>query len=569
MRRIELRLTKWAVAAGLAALVLSALLLFEPRVAGLWRNTALLAIGAGAIALPVGTFLALLLVKTDAPLRRPAALVLCAMLLVPLALVSGAWEAGFGLQGWQTLSTSSDAARQPWLAGWRAAIWVHGLAAVPWVALIVSAGLRAVEAELEEDAALCCSPWRVLWHVSLRRAAPAIVVAGLWIAIVVSAEISVTDFFQVRTFAEEVYTQAALGAFDPGGMEGAGNSGPETANGAPAVQSLPSRGPVPLPAAPSPAGLWLGLVLTALLALAALASGRQVLGELADPSPRRPWVWRIGRGRWFASAGMWLVMLFLVGVPLGNLLYKAGVQVSLVEGSRVRSWSRAALMERLGDVPKERKADLRLTLAIGSAAASGAFAVGLPLAWSLRRARRAPLVRLAMLAICLTIPGPLLGVALIRLLNPPLGSPLAFLAPLYDTYFPPWLVQTVRALPLVTLILWAALASVPRSLIDAAALDGAGWWGSLLRIALPLRWPAAIAAWLVGLAIAWGELSASVLVMPPSRATLITVWIFRELHYGVDDRVSAAALVSAAGVACLSALAAFFLSLRRGRLSGE
>jgi iron(III) transport system permease protein len=174
-----------------------------------------------------------------------------------------------------------------------------------------------------------------------------------------------------------------------------------------------------------------------------------------------------------------------------------------------------------------------------------------------------------MLAICLTIPGPLLGVAMIRLLNPPLGSPLAFLAPLYDTYFPPWLVQTVRALPLVTLILWAALASVPHSLIDAAALDGAGWWGSLLRIALPLRWPAAIAAWLVGLAIAWGELSASVLVMPPSRATLITVWIFRELHYGVDDRVSAAALVSAAGVACLSALAAFFLSLRRGRLSGE
>src|SRR6185295_1409150 len=128
--------------------------------------------------------------------------------------VTGAWDAGFGIQGWHTLVTNPHLAHQPWLAGWRAAVWVHGVAAVPWVVLVVGAGLRAVEAELEEDAATVVRPWQVLWHVSIRRAAPAIGVAAVWIATVVLTEISVTDFFQVRTFAEEVYTQAALGTFD-------------------------------------------------------------------------------------------------------------------------------------------------------------------------------------------------------------------------------------------------------------------------------------------------------------------------------------------------------------------
>ena len=146
--------------------------------------------------------------------RGPAAWLLVGMLFVPLYLFTGAWDAGFGIQGWHTLVANPHLAHQPWLAGWRAAVWVHGLAAVPWVVLIVGAGLRAVEAEIEEDAATCATPLQVLWHISIRRAAPALAIAAVWIVTIVMTEISVTDFFQVRTFAEEVYTQSALGTFD-------------------------------------------------------------------------------------------------------------------------------------------------------------------------------------------------------------------------------------------------------------------------------------------------------------------------------------------------------------------
>jgi iron(III) transport system permease protein len=150
------------------------------------------------------------------------------------------------------------------------------------------------------------------------------------------------------------------------------------------------------------------------------------------------------------------------------------------------------------------------------------------------------------------------------LLNRPIDSPLGFLAVLYDSDFAPWLAQTLRALPLVTLVLWPALASVPREMLDTAATDGAGWWRRLVWIALPQRWPALVAAWLVGLAIAVGELAATVLMVPPGPTT-ISVRIFSLIHYGVDDRVASLCLVLVLGLAAVTAIAVGLVR-RRGCL---
>ena len=200
MPKFEFRLIWLISLAAVILLAVATLWHFEPRVGRLWLNTAALAAGACLIALPIGTLAAVALFKTDVPGQKPLVLLFIGMLFVPLYIVAGAWDAGFGIQGWHTLATNPHLAREPWLHGWRAAIWVHGIAAVPWVVLILGAGLRAVEAEIEEDAATCAAPPRVLWHVSLRRAGPAFVVAALWVAIVATAEISVTDFFQENKF---------------------------------------------------------------------------------------------------------------------------------------------------------------------------------------------------------------------------------------------------------------------------------------------------------------------------------------------------------------------------------
>src|SRR3954468_2595550 len=257
----------WLLPIALLVLILATLWHLDPRVGRLWLNSARLASLCCLIALPLGTFLAAAIFKSDVPGRRTAALILVGMLFVPLYLVTGAWDAGFGIQGWHTLSTNPHLAHDPWLAGWRAAVWVHALAAVPWVVLIVGASLRTVEAEIEEDAATCAAPQKVMWHVSIRRAAPAIVLAGIWVAVMTTTEISVTDFFQVRTFAEEVYTQAALGTFDLSGPSRIGTGAVQLA--APTSESqLPAIAAI---------GLWSGLVLSTILALTAIIAASRFL----------------------------------------------------------------------------------------------------------------------------------------------------------------------------------------------------------------------------------------------------------------------------------------------------
>jgi iron(III) transport system permease protein len=103
-------------------------------------------------------------------------------------------------------------------------------------------------------------------------------------------------------------------------------------------------------------------------------------------------------------------------------------------------------------------------------------------------------------------------------------------------------------------------------MLDTATTDGAGWWQRLLWIAVPQRWPALVAAWLVGLAVAVGELAATVLVVPPGPTT-ISVRIFSLIHYGVDDRVASICLVLVLGLAVLMAVVVW--SARRRDATGQ
>ena len=177
----------------------------DTRTWSLVLNTLALCGGSCAVSVPLGTFLAWLLVRSDLPGRRAGRILLALMLLVPLYLQAAAWQAGFGLQGWYTLACGGPV----WLQGWAGAIWVHALVAVPWIVLIVGVGLQVVEPELEEQALLDAAAPAVFWRVTLRAAAPAIGLATLWATILTAGEMTVTDLFAVRTYAEEIYTRLA------------------------------------------------------------------------------------------------------------------------------------------------------------------------------------------------------------------------------------------------------------------------------------------------------------------------------------------------------------------------
>jgi len=60
------------------------------------------------------------------------------------------------------------------------------------------------------------------------------------------------------------------------------------------------------------------------------------------------------------------------------------------------------------------------------------------------------------------------------------------------------IVQTWRILPLATVILLAGLSAIPQDILDAAQVDGAGFWRRLLQIKIPLLLPITSIAVLFG-----------------------------------------------------------------------
>jgi iron(III) transport system permease protein len=426
------------------------------------------------------------------------------------------------MSGWFTELTAAPY-QAGLISGWRGAVWVHGMAAIPWVVLIVGTALRFVEPELEEAALLDCSARQVLLRVTLRRVLPAIGVAAVWIAVGVGTEMTVTDIFQtpgvgLRTYAEEIYTDFALG----------------TEAGQPHAAEI-------------------GVAVTAILAACALMLCLAA-ASWTPPTARPPVVFRLGRWRGLVSLGLLIAAAAIFGVPLVSLITKAGETVRhSAEGVFTRGWSVAECLKIIVMSPSRYRWEIGWSSLIAIVAACMVLAAALPIAWLARRrdalGHVGKFAAVLIAAAALAVPGPLVGIGLIAVFNHP---GLAMLNFLYDrTIVVAAIAQAIRAFPLVMLIVWHALHTVPADQLEAAELDGAGVWTRLVRIVLPLRWPALAFAWLAAFVVAIGELSATILVVPPGVATL-GVRISQLLHFNIQNELAGLCLILMAAAAILA-----------------
>jgi iron(III) transport system permease protein len=466
-------------------------------------NSLWLLAGTLALALPLGIGVALLLTRTDLPGRRLWWTLVLLQLFVPLYVHAAAWDAGFGLDGWFTKflkwAVPGSELFVP-LAKWRGALWVHVVSALPWIVAIVGVSLRMVERELEEAALLCGSPPQVVWRITLPRAAPGVAVAALWVFVLTMSEMTATNVFQVRTFAEEVYSALANWA-TPG-------------------QALRVVWPM------------LGMVVLCVVAAAeaCLWLGPRVRRAAGSP----PLVFRLGRGRWAVSLASTAVLSFLLLVPLASLVYQAGVTVEKHEGQVVRTWSPVTVPVTVSRGIWEGRREFRWSLQIAAVSATAAVAVGMPLAWLARGGRRRGLAILSGTAALWAIPAPLLSLFIIAALNRPHSWTVWF----YDrTEFAPCLALLLRGLPLATLVLWAAFRSLPAETLEAAAVQGAGPLARFFHIALPQRWPALLCSWCVVFVVGVGDLSATILLLRPGVET-IAVKIFRMIHASTNEQTA-------------------------------
>jgi iron(III) transport system permease protein len=478
------------------------------RLLALGRTTLVLVALTLSLALPAGVVLALLLERTDLPGRRLAALLLLATLFVPLPLFTSAWQVVLARlhELWNPPSEWS-----PWLHGLLLAAWIHAAAGLPWVVLLTAYGLRGVERDLEEDAMMMMSPAGVIRRVSLPRSSVMIAAAALWVALQTAGEITVTDLMQVRTIAEEVYTQFVA----------------------------PEVGAAGDPRSRAVAASFGQVILTVgLILLLAQHAERWVPrgGVQLRPAVVVP----LGRWRWPLAMVVGALLLALTAVPLAGLLWRAGLIGAPPE------WSLPSL---LGQMIRTTRADgVRVVQTTAVAVLSGCLCAALALVacWLARESRWFRVLLLVLLAVAWSMPGPVIGLGLKGvigfLLDATHSHLLRFL--LWDgpSYLPLVWVYQIRFLPFAAAFLWPVVRLLPNPMFEAARLDGAGPRQELLGLVAPMVWPAWWRTALAAAILSLGELSAGKMVSTPG-AQSYSELIWAEMHYGVTPNLAAQCLL--------------------------
>jgi sorbitol/mannitol transport system permease protein len=121
------------------------------------------------------------------------------------------------------------------------------------------------------------------------------------------------------------------------------------------------------------------------------------------------------------------------------------------------------------------------------------------------------------------------------------------------------ILYTGMNLPLAVWMLWSFFREIPRELIEAAEIDGAGLRGQLSSVILPLALPGLAATALLCVIFAWNEYFYAVQLNPANGST-IPIWVTTN----ISTRGNFLARLSAASVlACVPVVLAGWLAQKR------
>ncbi len=471
------------------------------------RNSFILVAGTLLLSLPVGTFLAVLLFRTNVPCRSEFCGLLFFSLFVPLPIFASAWQATLGPGSWLPFVIWTPTAGRPWPQGLMPAIWVHGLYAIPWVAILAGNTLRCIEPELEEDALMIMPARKVIWSVSLTLCRSTFILAGLLVAIFTANNISVTDLFLVRTYAEEVYLSFNLGEDHPLAVG--------------VLSALPS--------------VFIGCGIIFLL-------GSQLLSGLSKSmfSGRTPPTFAITKWRWPTFGIVFCFFAIHLAIPVMGLIWRVGL------AGNPLSWSVAISLD---NIAQSFGNNLSTILAsIGGAVLSGIVVsiFALLVAWSLPANSHSQVILLLLITILWILPEPILGLGLKQtILTIVIFVPFPMVSDwLYNgpSPLPTWWGYIIVTFPIAYGLLWPSTRKIPQDLQEAAKLDGATPRQQLVYLYLPLTLGAIFSSMCITTAFALQEIGISQLAGTPGVETFTQI-VFDRMHYGVTQEVAAVCLV--------------------------
>jgi iron(III) transport system permease protein len=382
----------------------------------------------------------------------------------------------------------------PGLSGFPGAVLVMTFAVYPFVYLPVAASLRRADPAEEEVArSLGLGPVRTFWRVTVGQVRLAILGGSLIVALVILAEYGAFEILRYRTFTTEIYTEYL-------------NFGPSTAG-----------------------TLSLVLVVLSLAVLSAEGASRGG-GRVARSAPmaaRPPVRHRLGRGRPLALAGCGAVAALALGVPFGEIISL------LAHAGRSSLPGAASLWSALWH-----------TVLYSAPAGVISTAVAVPVAvLSLRHPSRLARLFEKGSYLVLGLPGIVIALTLVffseRYLAGNLYQGAVLLIVAYSMMFFPLALIAVRA----------SLAQSPVRLEEVARSLGQGRLGVLWRVTLPLVAPGLAVGFCLVFLEAMTELTATLVLIPPSTQTLSTqFWAFQTNGFYGQAALYATVIVALAAV---------------------
>jgi len=475
--------------------------LFSPLALRLLGRTLALVVGVLILTWAIALPMAWLVVRTDLPGRGFWAMIGALPLVFPSYVSAFTLVAALGPRGYLRVWLSGfGVERLPdWIYGYSGALLVLGLFTYPYLFLLLVSALRRLDPAHEESArALGYGRWHTYFRLVLPQLRPALASGSLLIVLYTLSDFGAVSIVRYSTFTLTIYN---------------------------AYQSLFDRSLA--------ATLATGLVLltVAFLLLEAWFARRFRPGDSAPA--RRPRVQKLGKWKLPALAGLGLVALLNMAVPLGVIFYWAIRAV--VVGNPLGSVGGAGLN----------------SVGVAVAAATVTAVLSLPIAlWAVRFKGRTAWVVERMSHAGYALPGLVIALSLVFFAT-------RFARPFYQSLPLLVLAYVCRFFPEALAATRTSVVALSPRFEEAAKSLGRGRWYILRTIILPMIRPGVLAGAGLVFLTAMKELPATLILRPTGFDTLATrVW--QAAAEGIYSQAALPSLI----LLILSAIPVYWLIIR-------
>lgn len=464
-------------------------------------------VASASLAVSIGLILALLIRCFRVPGSAVLGSCFLSLIFVPIYVQATAWSAGFGLQGWFRLSQVAAAISQT--QALFSVVWIHGTAASPICYLLCSMGItRAMDTNTRQALVDFGSRYAVT-RVLLPKLGPWIAASGLITVALTGNDMVVTNLFQVPTLTESLYQQVQFNEIRMSSI-------------------LASCSLV----------MMLGFVVW----VASTKFMPHVRSENSGPSqPSYSSAFELrGSWRWLGTLVACILVGIVVLVPVVNLIAKAGWVSRMESGDVQRGWSVFKLAQSISEISSFRN-ELGWGLQLSFYATSLAVILAMLSVWA-AKSRWSSGIWIALLAMLLATPGPLVNLVLIKISNSANSDWFIYLAD--RTLASPIVALQSRCWPIAFGILWVSEQRFRTRHLNQLQMDrglpfATRLWIRIKGMTLPI-----LTSVLVCFFVSFADLSSYLLVLPPG-VTTVSMRMFDLLHYGVKNQDASLALALA------------------------